>query len=176
MNISAEIKELEERLSENKPIYRIWAYMESGDDIEIFSSPSAEETQEEMISIIKDSCISDVESYGISLGAAGNFDFYTFVPPKKPFDVEEELLNMEYFPNKGKYSICGYSIINGSCEVVTVFETTSLEKLKTKMRETIQSAAEGLNLPEYEYYTVDINGSDYYEFNAKKAYQEAKLN
>lgn len=105
MNISAEIKELEKRLSENKPIYRIWAYMESGDDIEIFSSPSAEETQEEMISIINDSCISDVESYGISLGAEGNFDFYTFVPPKKPFDVEEELLNMENFPNKGKYPI-----------------------------------------------------------------------
>ena len=80
MNISAEIKELEKRLSENKPVYRIWAYMESGDDIEIFSSPSAKETQKEMISIIKDSCISDVESYGITLGAKENMDFYMFTP------------------------------------------------------------------------------------------------
>ena len=80
MNISAEIKELEKRLSENKPVYRIWAYMESGDDIEIFSSPSAEEARKEMISIIKDSCISDVVSYGITLGAKENMDFYMFTP------------------------------------------------------------------------------------------------
>lgn len=176
MNISAEIKELEKRLSENKPVYRIWAYMESGDDIEIFSSPSAEETQEEMISIIKDSCISDVESYGITLGAKENMDFYMFTPPKKIFDIEEEILNMESLPNVGEYSIYGYSLKGEGCTVETVFETLSLEKLKSKMKEIIQSAVEGLNLPEYEYYTVDIDGSDYYEFNAKKVYQEAKLN
>lgn len=176
MNISAEIKELEKRLSENKPVYRIWAYMESGDDIEIFSSPSAEETQKEMIEIIKNSCVSDVESYGISIGSGESFDFYTFIPPKKPFDIEEELLNMENALNRGEYSIYGYSLHGKECTVETVFETLSLEKLKSKMREIIQNAAEGLKSPEYEYYTVNVDGNDGYEFNAKKAYQKLNLN
>lgn len=174
MEILSEIKKLKEQFNKNKPFYRIWAYIESGEAIEVFSSPSAEETQKEMTSIIKDGCASDVESYGITLGSAESFDFYTFIPPKKPFDIEEELLNMENSLNKGKYAIYGYSIVDRSCEVATVFETTSLEKLKSKMREIIQNAAKGLNLPEYEYYTVNIDGSDYYEFNAKKVYQEAK--
>lgn len=176
MNISAEIKELEKRLSENKPVYRIWAYMESGDDIEIFSSPSAEETQKEMISIIKDSCISDVESYGITLGAKENMDFYMFTPPKKIFDIEEEISNMKNLPNVGEYSVYGYSLKGEECTVETVFETLSLEKLKSKMREIIQNAAEGLKSPEYEYYTVNVDGNDGYEFNAKKAYQKLNLN
>ncbi len=94
MNISAEIKELEKRLSENKPVYRIWANMESGDDIEIFSSLSAEETQKEMIEIIKESsctgnekisCDDDlfiVESYAITIGAPENYVFI-YTPPKR---------------------------------------------------------------------------------------------
>lgn len=93
MNISAEIKELEKRLSENKPVYRIWAYMESGDDIEIFSSPSAEETQKEMIEIIKESCTGNdksfcdddlfiVEAYIMTIGAPENY-FFEYTPPKR---------------------------------------------------------------------------------------------
>ncbi len=93
MNISTEIKELEKSLSENKPVYRIWAYLESGDDIEIFSSPSAEETQKEMIEIIKEGCTGNyesscdddlfiVESYAITIGAPENYVFI-YTPPKR---------------------------------------------------------------------------------------------
>lgn len=169
MIIKTESEKLEEQFWKNRPIYTIWGYEEDFSAEKLFSSKSVEETKSKMLDIIQNGYVYPYVSYGISLGSAENFDFYTYKPHDEPvFDIEAELLNMENSLDCNTYTLYGFK----ESTIEKLFETQDIGKIKKKMREVIVNTVKSDAKPEYLHYSVCVNDSPCYDFDSNEIYEK----
>lgn len=167
MDIQIETRKLEELMWRNRPVYRLWGYNKLGEAEELFHSEQPSEIKTKMLEVINGDVDYGFKSYGLTLGAVENFDFYTFEPETKP-EVDAELAKMERALSVNEYEIFAYKRADNDYIAKAIFKTSSFDELKDRMREIISATVKDTDRSEWDSYSITVNGSDCYEFETKK--------